>query len=234
MNATTQLVTIFDAILTEITNGLAPTDRVGIQIDHDALNTPILIPLMPLDRLTGLKILNAIERVLQSKTDLKIDENLCFTIVTVRSPAGGRPPESRLNFACNIERWIEKHSGHGGCFINIKNKDELCLARALVVAMAKLHEKNPIFQYSSVKNGDQGRGTSIQKRLAIQLMHQAGLANHRGPCGIPELQKFADLLEPMYQIKVFSFESRGMIFIGVIYSINLFNIVCILLLFLFS
>jgi len=46
----------------------------------------------------------------------------------------------------------------------IKNTDNLCLARAIVVAVAKL-ENDP--KYQSVINGDRGRETSLQKRRAV-------------------------------------------------------------------
>uniref|UniRef100_A0A915HW90 Uncharacterized protein n=1 Tax=Romanomermis culicivorax TaxID=13658 RepID=A0A915HW90_ROMCU len=58
----------------------------------------------------------------------------------------------------------------------IKNDDQLCLARAVVVAKAKI-DSSP--KWNSIRQGRQ-----IQCRLAKKLMNDAGLGNHSGNCDI--------------------------------------------------
>ncbi len=43
-----------------------------------------------------------------------------------------------------------------------------------------------------------------QKVLAQELMQQAGLLYHPGPCGEREIKMLQAALEPDYQIKIFS------------------------------
>ena len=82
------------------------------------------------------------------------------------------------------------------CLTQIKNNDELCYARAIVVAKAKL-DKDP--QYTSIVSH---RGT-LQARLAHDLHEQAGVP--LSPSGIEEIKKFQAVL-PGYQLNVVSKE----------------------------
>ena len=65
--------------------------------------------------------------------------------------------------------------------IRIRNKDELCCARALVVAKARLD------QHPKQKAICQGR--PLQRTLALQLHHEAHVP--LGPCGYDALTKFS-------------------------------------------
>jgi hypothetical protein len=92
------------------------------------------------------------------------------------------------------------------CFVKIENKgDNLCCARAIVTGKAEIDE-DP--QYNTIKRGDRNRNT-LQKRLAQQLMEEAGLGDHQGPCGLDDLKLLQNVLEPDYQVKVFSKELCG-------------------------
>lgn len=92
---------------------------------------------------------------------------------------------------------IEKFLARKQTVIQIKNDDELCCARAIVTMKAWCQKDNNVAGNKHYKNIRQGR--PIQTRLARALHEQAGVPV--GPCGIPELQKFQEVL-PEYQIKV--------------------------------
>ena len=78
-------------------------------------------------------------------------------------------------------------------FIRIKNKDSLCLARALVTDIAR-QEKDP--EWNSIRLGRK------QQRLLAQRLHQkAGV--REGLCGLPEVAKFQAVVDD-YQIVVLS------------------------------
>ena len=78
--------------------------------------------------------------------------------------------------------------------ITIKNKDELCLARALVSTKAYV-DHDP--QYKDIS-----KGRTIQTHLAYKLHKESGVPE--GMCGIPEIKKMQEHLFPQgYQIKVF-------------------------------
>ena len=99
--------------------------------------------------------------------------------------------------------------------IIIKNRDELCLARAVIVAIAKI-EKDP--KWNSIRQGDSSRHY-VQTKRAKALMEKAGLKNHSGPCGIKELSKIQDVLTE-HQIRVFSKEHFG----SIIFESKLMNV----------
>ena len=65
--------------------------------------------------------------------------------------------------------------------IRIQNKDELCCARALVVAKARV-DQHP--KYHSIR-----QGTKLQKELALLLYHEANVPF--GPCSYDALTKFS-------------------------------------------
>lgn len=80
------------------------------------------------------------------------------------------------------------------CTINIKNRDELCFARAFVSTKAYV-DQDP--QY---KNMSKGRG--LQGYLAHKLHQETGVTE--GACGSEQIQQIQDHVGPEgYQIKVF-------------------------------
>ena len=107
-------------------------DLVNVKIDHAALDTPAFIGFSPQRKLTAEKILLLVKKIQQSKRDLNFDSGLRITLTRIRMPKGGRPAPP----AADWDAWFKKHSGHGGCFVQIKNQDNLCFARAVVTAIA--------------------------------------------------------------------------------------------------
>ena len=101
----------------------------------------------------------------------------------------------------NLESYSTKKRG----IVQIKNKDEFCCARAIIVAKAK-YDKDP--QYKGIV--DHRRG--MQTRLAQELHKLSGVP--LGPCGIPEVKKFQAVL-PGYQLNVVSKEHlNALIYLG--------------------
>ncbi|CAC5414093.1 unnamed protein product [Mytilus coruscus] len=90
------------------------------------------------------------------------------------------------------------------CILSIKNKDEICCARAFVTAKANIdkHEK-----WHGIR-----QGRKLQEHLAIELHTLANVPLHI--CGIEEINKFQAVM-PVYQIHVISKEHfNGVIFQG--------------------
>jgi hypothetical protein len=81
----------------------------------------------------------------------------------------------------------------------IQNKDELCLARALVVSIAKIEKDS---RYKSIVDHRRPR----QTRLAHDLDNKAGVAI--GSCGIDEVKQFQAYLTD-YQINIVSKEHQN-------------------------
>jgi hypothetical protein len=183
-----------------------PLDRVGIQVSHAALDPPILIPFRPLSDVTPSSILRFIEEVAQSNQQFELDEGLTIKVTHVRAPAGtSRKGQFKGNWD---EQYDRLGKGHGSRFIRIVNTDNLCLARAVVTAIAHfkhIDDRASVElrrRFEEMKKGDRDRRTA-QRTEARRLMERAGLTDHQGACGIPELEAM-QAVEPLYRIRVFS------------------------------
>lgn len=86
----------------------------------------------------------------------------------------------------------EKLLNQKRCIIQIKNKEELCCARAIVILTARVDND---VNYKQLRLG---RG--LQGFLASKLHREAGVAE--GPCGREELKQFQDFLGAEYQLIV--------------------------------
>lgn len=80
-----------------------------------------------------------------------------------------------------------------GSIITIKDKDELCCARAVVTMKARVNHGCNSKTYKNLLHG-----LPVQEKMAKEL-HQLSSVPE-GPCGIPKLEKFQPAL-PGYQIK---------------------------------
>ena len=96
---------------------------------------------------------------------------------------------------------LEKHLDKKKSVVRIQNNDDLCMARALVVAKAKADD-NP--QYKSIVD----HRWPMQTRMAQELHTNADVP--LGPCGIEEAKQFQMYLTE-YQINIVSKEYNNKI-----------------------
>ena len=180
---------IFHHLLEEVKEGMAPNDQVRFILRSEQLETPISLPFMPVERLTAERVYSQIERVIQSNEEFRLNDTVTIDINHVESPLGsGGKGKKRTTF--DIDDYLdEKHS-----VVRIKNKDDLCLARALVVARAKI-ENDP--RYNQIRNSKK----PIQREKAFDLHEAANVP--LGPCGLNEVALFQQYLTN-YQIVIIS------------------------------
>ena len=180
---------IFERLLNDVTAGMNEKDHVRFVLRSTQLDTPISLPFMPLQQLTPEHIFSQIERVIQSNQDFRLNDTVTVDIVHVEAPQGsGRKKRSILD----IGEFLHKKK----TVINIRNNDELCLARALVVAVAKI-EKDPSYKrYTDPRE-------RVQERKARELHEATNVP--LGPCGIPEVEMFQKHLTN-YEINIVSAE----------------------------
>ena len=188
VNILEKLKRMFQSILQNITEDIAAGDLVRVSMDNPQLDFPIVLPFMKRSALTVDRLLSEIERVLQSYEQFVLDETLTIELVHVHIVSGSG---YKMRPIVDISKMVEKKQS----IIQIKNKDTLCCARALVTATARI-EKHP--QWNSIR---QGRG--IQRELAIDLHKKAGIPIES--CGIEEIKQFQSVLLN-YQIHVISKE----------------------------
>ena len=187
---------LFHSILENITQDIPSTDLVRVTMDNPQLDFPIVLPFMRRPELTVNRLLSEIERVLQSYEQFVLDETFGMELVHVQAPYGSG---YKRNTFVDISKLLKTK----GSVIQIRNQDELCCARAIVTAIARL-TKHP--QWDSIR-----KGTQLQRLLAIELHKKAEVPLQQ--CGIEEVKKFQIVL-PQYQIHVLSKEH----FNGIIYE----------------
>ena len=178
---------IFEHLLNDVTTGMNDEDQVRFVLRSTQLDTPISMPFMPVAQLSPERVFSQIERVIQSNRDFRLNDTVVVDIVHVEAPQGsGRSRRTILN----IKEFLHKKRS----VITIKNNDDLCLARALVVAIAKI-EKDPVYKH--LMNPEK----RTQERKAKELHELAKIP--LGPCGLPEVELFQKYLTK-YEINIVS------------------------------
>ena len=178
---------IFEHLLNDVTAGMNDQDQVRFVLRSTQLDTPISMPFMPVAQLTPERVFSQIERVIQSNRDFRLNDTVTVDIVHVEAPQGsGRSRRTILN----IEEFLHKKKS----IITITNNDDLCLARALVVAIAKI-EKDPSYKYivDSRRTAQEKKARELHELARVPL----------GPCGLPEVELFQKYLTE-YELNVFS------------------------------
>ena len=177
---------IFDHLIKDVTRGMNPNDQVRFVLSSNQLQTPIAIPFCSLEELTTEKVLSHVEKVVQSNEEFRLNDTVNIDVIRVEMPQGsGR----RKRDIVNIRDYLKKKKS----VITINNRDNLCLARALVVSIARI-EKDPRYRGMSQGNG-------IQRERAFDLHEAANVP--LGPCGLREVELFQQHLVN-YQIIVVS------------------------------
>ena len=137
---------------------------------------------------------------LNSNEEFAPDDTFSMETTFIHTPGPGSGHGKRYKPSCAAVRGIAKKSR-----ITIKNKDNLCCARA-IVTMKALADADGNTRNQEYQNLKQGR--PVQERLAKELHQQAGVPE--GPCATPELTRFQAAL-PNHQIKVVSIDPPHMI-----------------------
>ena len=128
------------------------------------------------DRLDGL--FNRLSEALNSNEQFEMDDSFQLSITQVICPpegSGGKRHMSNLVTDPSAFSRFPKSRSFAST-----NDDNLCCARAIVTAKARLDKHT---QWESIR-----RGRKIQKELALLLHHEANVTP--GPCGYEELTQF--------------------------------------------
>ena len=171
---------IFHHLLEEVKEGMAPNDQVRFILRSEQLETPISLPFMPVERLTTERVYSELERVIQSNQEFRLNDTVTIDLNHVVSPTGSG---GKKRTTYNIDDYLDEKSS----VVRIKNKDDLCLARALVVARAKV-DNDP--RYNHIKRS----GRPLQREKAFDLCVL---------CGLNEVALFQQYLSD-YQIVIIS------------------------------
>ena len=180
---------IFEHLLNDVTRDMNEKDQIRFILRSEQLDTPISVPFLPVERLTTERIFSQIERVIQSNQDFRLNDTVTVDIIHVVAPRGSGKSKLKRTIV-NIHEYLKKKKS----IISINNNDNLCLARALVVAVAKI-ENDP--KYDQIRKSNR----NVQLQRALEL-HQAANVP-LGPCGMDEVELFQKYFTK-YQIIVVS------------------------------
>ena len=180
---------IFHHLLEEVKEGMAPNDQVRFILRSEQLETPISLPFMPVERLTAERVYSELERVIQSNQEFRLNDTVTIDLNHVESPVGSRG-KGKKRTTYDIDDYLDEKNS----VVRIRNKDDLCLARALVVARAKI-DNDP--KYNQIRQSDR----AIQREKAFDLHEAANVP--LGPCGLNEVALFQQYLTD-YQIVIIS------------------------------
>jgi len=139
-----------------------------------------------------------IESVLQSNEEFNLDNGLEIEFTRFDPRNVGTIGHNQV-YRGNFKKWLNKKA----CFVHIKNNDNLCFPRTVMVAIAHFHRKDSraaMSKYVSIR-----RYNKPQKHAVEKLLEDAGLQYFSGSCKHEHVQKIQDAL-PDYQLKVFSLE----------------------------
>ena len=187
---------IFDHLIKDVTEGMNSTDQVRFVLSSNQLQTPIALPFCPLEELTTEKVLSHVEKVVQSNEEFRLNTTVNIDVIRVEMPQGSGRSKVKRNIV-NIRDYLKKKKS----IITINNKDNLCLARALAVSIARI-EKDP--RLVTIRRPE----SAVQRERAFDLHEAANVP--LGPCGLKEVDLFQQYLVN-YQIIVVSGDQNNTI-----------------------
>ena len=95
---------IFHHLLEEVTEGMAPNDKVRFILRSEQLETPISLPFMTVDDLTTERVFSQIERVIQSNQEFRLNDTVTIDINHVKTPEGrGKKKRTIFNIGDHLK-----------------------------------------------------------------------------------------------------------------------------------
>jgi hypothetical protein len=199
----TYLKNVFDELIEVIIKDSKKIDRIKFYINHPALQSPISLPFVQVEQLTSDMIFEYIKKILQSNKNMSLDEPFTFEIIKIKMPSGSGKNKSLNEFIFNKRSLIQ-----------VKNNDNMCALRAIVIGKAKADNSNKFKVISSSRK-------SIQTTLALKLAREAKV-DVNAPCGLEEIQRIENYLIH-YQIFIIDANSlHNFLYIGPTKDLKIF------------
>ena len=141
------LKVFFTSIIEDIVEFSGKDDLIRLAVQSPDFDYPIQLPFMKTSLLSVEHILSEIERVLLSFEKFMFDEAFEINIIHIKYPKAA----VWSSYYMDLDSFLKNKQ----CIVHIKNKDELCCARAIITAKAKidnhLHYKNSIKMVKGLK-----------------------------------------------------------------------------------
>ncbi|KAK6171965.1 hypothetical protein SNE40_018381 [Patella caerulea] len=198
----------FDNILNDLGNlvDCQPNDFVRFSVSHPGLKTPAWIPFQPWQDVRPHHILDPLARILQSNEEFKMDERLRLHVCHVAPPNGSGSGQIKKKDMSSFEDYLKRKRA----IVVIKNQDQLCFQRALVVAKHYANKNDtPEWEAERRRIVKQCGPSSWQTRKTRRLIEEVGGAYEA--CRGPETwEQYQRVLGPQgYQVNVYSRQLFG-------------------------
>jgi hypothetical protein len=142
-------------------------DMVRICIEGRNLKFRIWTPMILKSQITVDRWMDEVERILQSQEDFPLDEGFSVEVHTAKIPSG------RCSY--RVPALLARQLNDKSSVIQIKNNDDICMARALVVGRAHVEgnrrDKKKMTVHSSYNK--------YQTKCAKKLIRDAGLKERK-------------------------------------------------------
>lgn len=170
---------VLQHIMQHVMGNMADHDRVHFHMHCDLWKSDLNMPFMKSNELTSRHVIYKFYKIMQSYTDMDISiGNIMLNIIHTKMPTLGSGWSSnrgcRNRVILTLDQWIASKR----CTISMFNNDKICLARALVVAMAHWNATN----HNDI-NSDEAKYLKRvrdfrkceQCEKALELHHAAGI-----------------------------------------------------------
>ena len=185
---------IFESLLSAITKDIPAHDQVRFVLLSPQLEYPISLSCLFLVLQPNVFW---VKLNVSTNREFRLNDSIQVNLIRVEMSNGGtRTKRNEIN--------LEKHLINKRSIVRIQNKDDLCLARALVVSIAIIESDN---RYKSIVDHPR----SLQTRLANDLREKANVSI--GPCDLEEVKQFQTYLSD-FQINIVSKDHQN----SIIYS----------------
>ena len=178
------MVSILQHVLDSVLVNVAETDLVRLCIDHRSLDIPIWIIAAHKSQLTVDRWMLEVQKVLNSQEEVRFDESFSIIVSYATPPAGSA--------LVNVLRPLQNRLSKSTSVVVIKNKDEICMARAIVVGIARLNGDRVVYKKM------QDTRLELQKRTALQLIQNAGLPVRS--YSIADIPAFEAVSQPFFSV----------------------------------
>lgn len=180
-------------IVENLVSDVEPRDKIGFTFSGKEYESPGYLKFQACENLKWEDIFSMISLIFQSNSEGLSTDQFTITATVVKIPQGQGISKKRSNFFNSYTEECFKRQG----IIVIKNNDNLCLPRALVVAKAYV-DKDPNF--SKIRNNI--KKEQLSKAEALIIDAQVVVPPHG--CRIEEIQQFQLFLKD-YQIVVYEY-----------------------------
>lgn len=174
---------------------LGPQDRIRAVIEDPNLRNSVSTPLLKNNEMNVDKIISVLEAVIESNEVYSVGNETIIEFTTIKLSGGnsiskelflngeykgaGKQTDGDININMNI---FKKKS-----LIEIKNKDKICCARAIMTGLRRNEYGSTDKQFISMR-----KGFKAQREEAVKLHTETGIPLE--PCGIDEIKIFEEHL----------------------------------------